>query len=316
LGKRLRVGVVGAGVMGKNHARVYSELPDVELVGIADTDNSLATELAQTYNTEAFGSYGSLLELGLDAVSIAVPTSMHRQVAIDTAQARAHMLVEKPIADTAANAEEIIKAAEQNGVKLMVGHIERFNPIVLVLKKSMEAAEVISINITRVGPFPPRIRDVGVIIDFAIHDIDLIRYLTGSEVRKVYSLVSKTNLSEHEDGALLSFEMENGCLAHLTANWLTPFKVREINIAARRKFIKGWFQEQKVWEYRQSGEDNSYIVKELPVPFAEPLRLELEAFLEAVKNDQKVPVSGEEGLKALEIAIQCVNLGSKADIHE
>ena len=314
--KMLRTGVIGLGAMGKHHARIYSALSDIVLVGVADLDVKLTSAIAQKYNTKGFTDWKELLRQDLDVASIAVPTSLHRQVAIDAAQAGTHILVEKPIADTVENAEEIIKVAQQKGVKLMVGHIERFNPVTLAIKTSIEDSEIISINITRVGPFPPRIRDVGVVIDFAIHDIDLIRYLTGSEVRKVYSLVSKSNLSKYEDGALLSFKMENGCLAQLTANWLTPFKVREINIATREKFIRGWFQEQKVWEYRQSGEDGSYLVKELPVPFAEPLRLELEAFLESVKNDRKVSISGEEGLKALEIAIQCLKLGDSGDVDE
>lgn len=308
MGESLRVGVIGIGVMGKNHARVYSELPGVELVGIADIDSKLVSATAKTYQTKVFADYKQLLEQHLDAVTIAVPTSLHKEVSLDVAQAGVNMLVEKPIADTVQNAEEIIKAARQNGVKLMVGHIERFNPIVPVLKDSIQNSQVISIGITRVGPFPPRVRDVGIVVDLATHDIDLIRYLTNSEFKRVYPLTSK-NLAGQEDSAILCFEMENGILAYSIVNWLTPFKVREINIATEGKLIKGWFQEQKVIEYMQNEkEDGSYITKELPVPFAEPLKLELEAFIKSVRNNQEPPITGDDGLAALRIAEKCTGV--------
>lgn len=301
----MRVGVIGVGVMGKNHVRVYSELPGVELVGIADVNSELASAVAKTYHTKAFTDYKQLLKQHLDAVTIAVPTSLHKKVSLDVVQAGVNMLVEKPIADTVENADAIINAARQNGVKLMVGHIERFNPIVPVLKESIKDSQVISLGITRVGPFPPRVKDVGIVIDLATHDIDLIRYLTDSEFKRVYPLTSK-NLSGQEDSAILCFEMETGVLAYSIVNWLTPFKVREINIATEGKFIKGWFQEQKVIEYMQyNKEDSSYVAKELAVPFAEPLKVELEAFIESVRNNREPPVTGYDGLAALKIAKIC-----------
>jgi predicted dehydrogenase len=306
----IKVGVIGVGVMGRHHARVYSELPGVELVGVADVNGELASAIAKTYHTKAFTNYKELLKQHLDAVTIAVPTSLHKKVSLDVAQAGMNMLVEKPIAETIENANEIINAARRNGLKLMVGHIERFNPIVPVLKESIKNSHVISIGITRVGPFPPRVKDVGIVIDLATHDIDLIRYLTDSEFKRVYSLTSK-NLSGQEDSAILCFEMENGVLAYSIVNWLTPFKVREINVATPGKLVKGWFQEQKVIEYmRYKKEDSAYIAKELAVPFAEPLKLELEHFLDCIRRDREPLTSGIDGLKALEIAIKAEN-GSK-----
>ena len=306
----IKVGVIGAGTMGKHHARVYAGLSDVELVGIADINKDVARTIAERYNTEAFIDYKELLKRDLDAVSIVVPTFLHEKVALDTAEAWVNMIIEKPIADTVENARNIIKSADENDVKLMVGHIERFNPIMPVIQKSMGNSDIISIDVTRVGPFPPRIRDVGVVIDLATHDIDLIRYLTKSEFRKMYSLTSK-NIFKNEDIAILSFEMENGVLAHITTNWLTPFKIREINIATKERFIKGLFIEQKVSEHSKYEEDGSYIVKELSVPFGEPLNLELGAFLRAVRDDEEPPITGEDGLKALEVAIECLKMGSK-----
>lgn len=297
----LRVGVIGLGSMGKNHVRVYSELPDVELVGIADTNESLVDHTAEVYHTKPFVDYKKLLKEDLDAVNICVPTSLHKKVAVDAANAGINLLVEKPIADTVENSRKIIEACERNNVQLMVGHIERFNPVISVIKKSLEKSNIISINISRVGPFPPRIKDVGIVVDLAIHDIDLIRYITNSEFKKIFRLTSK-NVSKYEDTAILSFEMENGTLAQITTNWLTPFKMREMDIATREKFIVGRLIEQRVTEYSSYKRDGSYISRELTVPFGEPLKLELDSFLKSIKNNTAPAITGYDGLKALEVA--------------
>jgi len=302
---KIKVGVIGVGTMGQHHARVYAEFPSVELVGVADVDGVLAHSVAERFRTTAFTDYKELLKQGVDAVSIAVPTSFHKKVAVEVAEAGVSMLVEKPIADTIENAKEIIRRAEGNKVKLMIGHIERFNPVIPVIKKSIENTDVISIDITRVGPIPPRIRDVGVVIDLATHDIDLIRYLANSESKRIYGLASKC-LSEREDIAILSFEMENGILAHITTNWLTPYKVREINIYTKTKLVKGDFIDQKVSEFSNCGEDNGYLVKELNVPYGEPLKLELESFIETIAVNKQPPVTGHDGLTALGIALKCL----------
>lgn len=300
-----RVGVIGVGEMGKNHARVYSELPSVELVGISDVDKGSLFPLAKKLKTKPFTDYNKLLKQDLDAVSVAVPTFLHKKVALDVANAGVNILIEKPIADTVKNAKKIINACKKKDVKLMVGHIERFNPIISVIKKKLYGQKILLLNIVRVGPFPPRIRDVGVVIDLAVHDIDLIRYLTNSEFRKVYGLTSK-NISKYEDTAVLSFEMKNGILAQISTNWLTPFKIREINISTREKFIRGRFIEQRVTEYSKYKDNNSYIVKELKVPHKEPLKVELKAFLDSIKNNKEMPITGEDGLKVLDIALRCV----------
>jgi UDP-N-acetylglucosamine 3-dehydrogenase len=300
-----RVGVIGLGAMGKNHVRVYSELPGVELTGIADADYGLAQSLAKKYHTRPFSDYKELLREDLDAVSIAVPTSFHREVALAAVDADINMLIEKPIADSVSAGSSIIEAASKNQVKLMIGHIERFNPVIPVIKKEIEGAEVSLVEITRIGPFPPRIRDVGVVIDLATHDIDLLRYITGSEFKTVYSLTSR-NLAPYEDAAILLFEMENGIIGRVTVNWLTPFKVRTINIPTKEKLIKASLIDQKVTTYSKYKENDSYSVKELSVPFGEPLKLELEAFIHSLKNNIRPPITGEDGLKALEVANLCL----------
>ncbi len=304
----LKVGVIGLGAMGKNHARIYSELAEVELVGVADIDYSLAQSIARIYDTTPFGDYKQLVQHGLDAVSIAVPSSFHREIAVYVARTGVSMLVEKPIADTVKAAEEIIKSAEDNSIKLMVGHVERFNPVIPIIKKKIEGIEVVSIEITRIGPFPPRIKDVGVVVDLATHDIDLIRYLTASEFKEIHSLTSKS-LSRYEDTAILLFEMTNGVLARVTVNWLTPFKVREISIASKEKFMQASLINQKLFEYTRYKENDGYVVKEVNVPFAEPLKLELSAFVHSVKDNTQPLVTGEDGLIAIDIATKCLSSG-------
>ncbi|MFC2005849.1 Gfo/Idh/MocA family oxidoreductase [Chloroflexota bacterium] len=311
MSRLLRVGVIGLGAMGQHHARIYSELPDVELVGVADIDGKLATATSEQYQTAGFTDYRQLLHKGLEVVSIAVPTSQHQEVALAAIETVNNILVEKPIAHNLESARVIIDKCEQKGIKLMVGHVERFNPVFSVIKNRLAELEVISIDITRVGPLPPRIKDVGVVIDLAVHDIDILRYLTNSEFRWVQSLIGKGLTNDREDTALLSFEMENGVLCHITTNWLTPFKVREVSIATREKLIKGWLIDQKVCEYERYAEDDSYVAKEIAVPYGEPLQLEIRAFLDAINNDKTPLVTGEDGFKALEIAIQCLEMGER-----
>lgn len=307
----IKVGVIGLGSMGKNHARVYSELPDVELIGIADLDDGIARDLAEKYHTTPFTDYKDLLKQGLDAVSIAVNTSSHHEVAICTARAGVNMLIEKPIAPSVQEAQEIIKAAESNKIKLMVGLIERYNPVIPIIKREIEGIEVCLIEITRIGPFPPRVKDIGIVTDLATHDIDLLRYLTGSEVKNLHSVISKI-IAQHEDNAILIFEMANGILARITVNWLTPYKVREINVATKDKFIKASLIGGNVSVFsRFSKDDSSYAVRELTVPRIEPLKQELRAFIESVRNNVQPPVSGEDALRALEVAIRCLNNGQQ-----
>jgi UDP-N-acetylglucosamine 3-dehydrogenase len=308
LKKIVRAGVIGVGSMGKNHARLYSEFPDVELVGVADANLELVQNIATQYNTQYFTDYKELLRQNLDLVSVVVPTSFHHEVTIAAAQAGVNVLVEKPIARTIENASTMIETCAKKGVKLMVGHVERFNPIFPVIKSRISKLNIISIDISRLGPFPPRIRDVGVVVDLATHDIDILRFLTDSEFHKVLSLIGSGLVPDREDTALLSFEMDNGILCHINTNWLTPFKVREVNIAAKEKYIKGWLIDRKISEF-ETLNNGDYIVREIPVPYGEPLQLELRAFVKSVSENIKPPVTGEDGLAALKVALQCLNGG-------
>jgi predicted dehydrogenase len=304
-GKNLRVGVVGVGVMGSNHARVLAEIPGVELVGIADPETTHREFVAHALGCSAFDSVEELLDRGIDAVSIAAPTHLHHSIALTCIAAGAHLLVEKPIASSVQEGREIIGAAKRANVTLMVGHVERFNPAVEAIKDAIRGEDILSIAITRVGPFPPRMSNVGVVIDLAVHDIDLIRWFTDSDIIEVQPQLSNA-VADREDIALLQFRTASGVLAHINTNWLTPFKARNVTVATRGKYITGDLLTRQVTECFGFQPDGSYSMRHLSVGHAEPLRAELQSFVQAIRNNRAPPVTGEEGVASLEIAIRCL----------
>ncbi len=301
----LLVGVVGVGVMGSNHARVFADLPAVNLIGVVDPDAKQRDMVARATGCRAFADVGALLAEGVDAVSIAAPTHLHQDLALSCIKAGVHVLVEKPIAPSVAEGRKIITAARHAGVSLMVGHVERFNPTVEAIKEAIRAEDILSIAITRVGPFPPRMSNVGVVIDLAVHDIDLIRWFTESEIVEVQPQLSSA-LAEREDIALLQFRTASGVLAHINTNWLTPFKARNVTIATRKKYIMGDLLTRQVTECFGFQPDGSYSMRHLSVGHAEPLRAELQAFVNAIRSGKEPAVTGDEGVASLEIAIRCL----------
>ena len=216
--------------------------------------------------------------LGVDAVTIAAPTHLHRDIALACIARGVHVLVEKPIASSVEEGREIIAAARRAGVTLMVGHVERFNPAVQAIKEAIRDEDILSIAITRVGPFPPRMSNVGVVIDLAVHDIDLIRWFTDSEIVEVQPQLSSA-MAEREDIALLQFRTASGVLAHINTNWLTPFKARTVHVATKRKYVIGDLLTRQVTECFGFQPDGSYSMRHLSVGHAEPLRAELQAFV-------------------------------------
>jgi predicted dehydrogenase len=303
--KNLRFGIVGVGVMGSNHARVLAELPDIDVVAIADSDQERAAKVAAMIGCKAVADHKALIALGLDAIVIAAPTHLHHQIALDCIEAGTHVLVEKPIAPTVAEGREIVAAARRKGVKLMVGHVERFNPTVQAIKQAISSEEILSIGITRVGPFPPRMSNVGVVIDLAVHDIDLIRWFTESEIVEVQPQLTRA-IAEREDIALLQFRTASGVLAHINTNWLTPFKARTVHVATRGKYVIGDLLTRQVTECFGFQPDGSYSMRHLSVGHAEPLRAEHLNFIQSIRGDVKPLIGGDEGVASLEIAIQCL----------
>jgi UDP-N-acetylglucosamine 3-dehydrogenase len=301
----LRVGVVGVGVMGSNHARVFGDLPGVKLIGVADPDGKQRDFVSKALGCRAFSGVAPLLAEGVDAVTIAAPTHLHQELALTCIERGVHVLVEKPIAPSVEEGRAIIAAARRAGVALMVGHVERFNPTVEAIKDAIRDEDILSIAITRVGPFPPRMSNVGVVIDLAVHDIDLIRWFTESEIAEVQPQLSKA-VAEREDIALLQFRTASGVLAHINTNWLTPFKARNVTVATRNKYIMGDLLTRQVTECFGFQPDGSYSMRHLSVGHAEPLRAELQAFVDAIRSGKEPAVTGEEAVACLEIAIQCL----------
>src|SRR5712691_9006220 len=303
--RSLRVGVVGAGVMGSNHARVLAGLPGVLLVGVVDPLPAHRTRATELTDCRTFASLDELLAEGVQAVTIAAPTHLHHEIALACIARKIHVLVEKPIASSVEEGRDIVAASERAGVTLMVGHVERFNPAVAAIKQAISGEDILSIAITRVGPFPPRMSNVGVVIDLAVHDIDLIRWFTESDIVEVQPQLSSA-VAEREDIALLQFRTASGVLAHINTNWLTPFKARDVTVATRGKYVMGDLLTRQVTECFGFQPDGSYSMRHLSVGHAEPLRAELQAFVAAIRDQCEPAVTGEEGVASLEIAIRCL----------
>ena len=303
--RALRVGVVGAGVMGSNHARVLAGLPGVTLVGIVDPLPEHRARATAMVGCRAFAELDELFDEGVDAITIAAPTHLHHEVALACITRNIHILVEKPVASTVEEGQDIVNAARSAGVTLMVGHVERFNPAVEAIKEAIRGEDILSIAITRVGPFPPRMSNVGVVIDLAVHDIDLIRWFTDSDIIEVQPQLSSA-VAEREDIALLQFRTASGVLAHINTNWLTPFKARNVTVATRGKYVMGDLLTRQVTECFGFQPDGSYSMRHLSVGHAEPLRSELLAFLRAVRSGDSPAVTGEEAVASLEIATRCL----------
>jgi UDP-N-acetylglucosamine 3-dehydrogenase len=306
----LRVGVVGAGVMGSNHARVLAGLPGVRLIGVVDPLPAHRTRATELTDCRTFASLEELLAEGVEAVTIAAPTHLHHEIALACIARKIHVLVEKPIASSVEEGRQIVAAAERAGVTLMVGHVERFNPAVAAIKQAISGEDILSIAITRVGPFPPRMSNVGVVIDLAVHDIDLIRWFTESDIVEVQPQLSSA-VAEREDIALLQFRTASGVLAHINTNWLTPFKARNVTVATRGKYVMGDLLTRQVTECFGFKPDGSYSMRHLPVGHDEPLRAELIAFLHAVRTGAVPAVTGNEGVASLEIATRCLETSAR-----
>jgi UDP-N-acetylglucosamine 3-dehydrogenase len=298
----MRVGVIGAGAMGQNHIRTYAGMKGVELAGIADVDEARVSALAKQYKTQGFTDYNDMLKLDLDAVSVVVPTTLHRKVSLDIASVGASMLVEKPIADTLDNAEAITYAAEEAGVTLMIGHIERFNPAVTNMKQIIESGKlgkVVSISTSRVGPYNPRIRDVGVILDIGVHDIDIISYLYHSCVSEVYAIAGK-EIHTFEDHASIFLRFAGDRAGVVETNWLTPHKTRKFTVIGTEGVAYGDYIAQSVTIHDKE------MVSDVKIEKKEPLASELESFLDACRRHSKPVTTGEDGIHALNVAIAAI----------
>ena len=299
--KQTNVGVIGVGSMGYNHVRIYSELENANLVAISDMVRGTLDKVSKEFNTVGDVDYDNILQIDdIEVVNICVPTVFHHDVVMRAIEAGKNVLVEKPIASKLNEAEEMIKAAEDAGVTLATGHVERFNPAVRVAKKLIDEGaigEVVTANSKRLGPFPPRIRDVGVAIDLAIHDIDIFNYLFNSRANTVFAnMSSKLKNCEFEDHAEIMTKYDSGVLSILETNWLTPYKKRQLNITGIDGIISVDYGNQTVTLFKENNQ-----VEDIKVENKEPLKEELRSFVDCVQNNTPPEVSGKDGYEALRI---------------
>jgi predicted dehydrogenase len=317
-----RVAVVGVGSMGRNHVRVYSEMAEVELVAIVDQSPAIAGSLCQRLRIPFFTNVQEMVEKTRpEAVSVAVPTEFHFAVARELLTLRCNVLVEKPICATLEQGRELIALAEQNNCVLTVGHIERFNPAILDLKRRLENGDlgrVFQVHARRVGPFPARIQDVGVIKDLAIHDLDIMHYLTDSLVDRVYAEAKSTLHELCEDMFVGTLHFMDDTIGLLEINWLTPTKIRELYVTGERGMFRVNYitQDLAFFENAESSTDWKALslirgvsegsIIQYAIKKKEPLRSELETFIARVQGKDVRIVKGSDALEALRVAMALV----------
>lgn len=303
--RSLRVGVVGVGYLGRHHARIYGSLPGVKLVGVVDLDADRASRVAGPLGAEAFGDHRELLGK-VDAVSVATPTVTHHRLAGDFLRERVAVLVEKPMAASLPEADGLLRQAEESGALLGVGHTERFNPAVRLLTE--RAREPRFIEVHRLGTFPARSLDVDVILDLMIHDIDLVLALTRGAAVKSLDASGVAALTPRVDIANARIRLAGGCVANLTASRISNTKVRKVRVFTRNAYLSCDCADQSVEEMtlaRPEGPDQMpRVERSTPqVKNDEPLAAELRAFVEAARGGAPFEVTGEDGRRALAVAL-------------
>ncbi len=320
--KKIQVAVIGAGNMGRHHVRNYFMLPEAELVALADI-NPKSKALADEYKTKFFTDYKEMIDrIKPDAVSIVVPTPLHKDVGTYAMERGIHCLVEKPIAYSVDEANELIDLAEKNNVVFTVGHIERYNPIIRAIKDVVDAGKlgkITSIVCQRVGGFPKIEPKTDVIIDLAVHDIDIINFLTGKYPEKIYSHASRTHHSNKVDSAEILMDY-GGISGFVRANWLTPVKIRTISITGSGGYLEGNYITQELVYYEhnmqqvKNGEFSNFVSnlgeperEVVPVDFEEPLAVELKTFLSKIAGDKSMDlVDPRDAREALKLSLAAV----------
>lgn len=322
----MKVAVIGVGSMGRNHARVYSELAEADLVAVSDANEKQANSIAEKFGVRAYTDYREMLEKEKpEAVSIAVPTVMHEEVGMVALASGANVLMEKPIAATVEEGQRLIAKAKSVGRQLMVGHIVRFNPAIQALKQKLAAGElgrIFQVFCRRAGPFPSRILDVGVVVDLAPHDVDLMRFITEADPIRVYAETEQRLHTNHEDLLWGVLRFADGITGSLEINWLTPTKVRETLVLGERGLFRVddltqdlyFFENELAKNVQWTALETLKGVSEgsmtrFAIPRFEPLKAELQSFLKAIQDGKPVPVSGEDGLAALKISLALVESG-------
>ena len=306
--RTVNVGVIGVGAMGENHVRVYHKMEEANLMGVSDVSERALKKIEKKYGAKGYTDYCELLaNPEIEVVSVCVPTTFHHAVVMEAIKHKKHVLVEKPIAFTLTEAEEMIAAAKEAGVILATGHVERFNPAVQKAKELIDdgvIGDIVSAFAKRVGPLPPRIKDVGVSIDLAIHDLDIMNYLFEEEITLVYGTMNSSfDDSEFEDHAEIMVSFDNESTGIIEVNWLTPYKRRELELTGTAGIISVDYIQQSIEVFGKFAQD-------IEIVHEEPLKGELKSFLNSVVEEKEPVITGEDGLKALKMVI-AANKSSK-----
>lgn len=313
--EKIPVAVIGAGNMGSNHIRVYDELPGVELVEVVETRPERATEVEEEYGVNILSSVDEIDRA--EAATVAVPNRFHKEISLSCIERGIDILVEKPLAESVDEAHEIAEKAENSNVILQVGHIERFNPAVDVLKYILKEQEVIAFEAHRLGPFNEQLSEASVVFDLMIHDIDLVNTMVNSDLSQVNAVGSETKSNEL-DHVFSQFEFENDVVASLTASHVTHGKIRTLDVTTEDAYIRLDYQKQNITVQRRGTEKTTSLVDksgyrteavtESPyIKREEPLKRELRHFMKAVRGEELPQIDVNDGVEAVELAMSVVN---------
>jgi UDP-N-acetylglucosamine 3-dehydrogenase len=307
--KKLGVAVIGTGFWGKNHARVYKELESTSLVAICDVNAERAKAIAEQYGVKAYtDSMVMLKNPEIEAISVCTWSTILAEEALRGLNAGKHVLVEKPMATTTKQAQTLLDTAKANGLHLTVGFLMRFIPGLQQIREAVatkKIGELVSATAKRVTQWPERIGDVGVVKDTAIHDIDVMRFISGEDPVSVYSKMGSMRHRQFEDYAQIMLTFESGKTAFIETNWLTPYKIRTLNVTGSEAIMRLDYNSQELWI------ENAKETLQPRIPFEEPLKAELKHFAECITEKKKPVITGEDGYKALRIALAAMESSAK-----
>ncbi len=307
--KKLGVAVIGTGQWGKNHARVYKELPSTELIAVCDVNAERAQAMANQYGVKAYSDSTQMLkDKSIEAVNVCTWSTILAKEALKALKAGKHVLVEKPMATNPQQAEKLVQTAEENGLHLTVGFLMRFIPGLQLIRQSVEnkkIGELVCATAKRVSQWPERIGDVGVVKDTAIHDIDVMRFISNQHPISVYAKMGSMRIKKFEDYAHIMLTYEDGKSAFIESNWLTPYKTRMLTVTGSDAIMKLDYITQDLWIEQQKE------TVQPRNPFQEPLKQELQHFVDCIVEKKKPIVTGEDGVKALEVATAAIQSSAK-----
>ena len=307
--KKLGVAVVGTGFWGKNHARVYKELECTNLVAICDVNTERARAVAEQFGVKAYTDSARMLRNPeVEAVSVCTWSTMLAKEALKGLHAGKHVLVEKPMATNTKQAEKLLQTSQENGLHLTVGFLMRFIPGMQQIREAVNTKKIgdlVSATAKRVSQWPERIGDVGVVKDTAIHDIDVMRFISNEDPVSVYAKMGSMKHRQFEDYAQIMLTYESGKSAFIESNWLTPYKTRTLNVTGSEAIMRLDYITQELWV------ENAKETLQPRIPFQEPLKAELQHFAECILEKKKPLVTGTDGYKALQVAMAAFESSAK-----